>query len=271
MSELAEYQAQLDAKQPAWEASQAAPAWTVLEPADMQATSGATFARQGDQSVLVEGASARGTYTITLPTDVVPITAIRLELLADPKLPSGGPGRAPNGNVTLSEIRATATAKADPAKSLPLAFARATADFSQEGYPVASAIDGNPQTHWAIHPQVGKNHAAIFEPKEELNLTGGTVLTLTLDQQYDEVHTIGKFRISVTSAKQPAAAPSAPEKIREILALAPEARTAEQKAELAAHYRSLDAKWMRISQAAATSAEQLKNERLTGSRTWRGR
>ena len=56
---------------------------------------------------------------------------------------------------------------------MPLSFGRATADFSQEGFRVANAIDGNPQTDWAISPQVGKDHAATFEIKEEVKFAGG--------------------------------------------------------------------------------------------------
>ena len=174
------------------------------------------------------------------------------------------PAAPPNGNVTLSELKATAAPKSDPAKAMPLTFTKATADFSQEGYAVAGAIDGNPQTHWAIAPQMGKDHAAVFEIKEDLNFAGGTLLTLTLDQQYDDQHTIGKFRVSVTTAKRPLTPSTLPEKIAPILAIAPEARSDAQKAELAAYYRSLDLEWNRLTKAVATSAEQQKNERLTG-------
>ena len=148
-------------------------AWTVAEPLEMTSSMNATFAKQPDNSVLVEGPTARGSYTIKLATDLADVTGIRLELLADAKLPASGPGRAPNGNVTLSEIKATAAPKADPAKAMPLTFASATADFSQEGYAVAGAIDGKPETHWAISPQTGKDHAGVFEIKEDLNLAGG--------------------------------------------------------------------------------------------------
>ncbi len=264
VAELAQREAALDARQADWEADQKGIAWTVVEPLEMSSSMNATFAKQPDNSVLVEGPTARGSYTIKLATDVADVTGIRLELLADPKLPAGGPGRAPNGNVTLTEIKATAAPKDDPAKAIPLSFASATADFSQEGYAISNAIDGKPETHWAIHPQTGKDHAGVFEIKEDLNLAGGCVLTLTLDQQYDDHHTIGKFRVAVTSAKQPLQPSTLPEKIAPIVAMSPAARSDAQKAELAIYYRGLDPEWNRLSKAVATSAEQQKNERLTG-------
>lgn len=263
-SDLAAYETKLNAKQAEWEVTQRPIVWTTVEPTDMKSSVGATFAKQPDQSVLVEGPNGRGTYTITLATDLAEVTAIRLELLADAKLPAGGPGRAPNGNLTLAELRATASSKTDPSKSMPLSFAKAAADFSQEGFAVAGAVDGNPATHWAIHPQIGKDHAGIFEIKEDVNFAGGTTLAVTLDHQYDDQHTIGKFRFAVTSAKGPLEAQSTPENIRAILAVAPEARNDAQRAEVTNFYRSRDAEWVRLNQAVATSAEQQKNERLTG-------
>ncbi|MBI3837826.1 MAG: DUF1553 domain-containing protein, partial [Planctomycetia bacterium] len=263
-TELTEYEVKLNAKQAEWEASQAPPAWAVLEPTDLKSSMGASFSKQPDGSVLVEGTSARGTYTITLGTDAANLTGIRLELLADPKLPAGGAGRAPNGNVVLSELRAVAASKADPAKSMPLSFQKATADFSQEGFPVANAVDGNPQTGWAIAPEFGKNHAAVFEIKEDVNFSGGIVLSLVLDHQFDDQHTLGKFRVAVTSAKRPLNLQVVPAKIAEILAIVPDKRSEAQRAEVVAYHRSLDSEWVRLNQAVAASAEQQKNQRLTG-------
>jgi hypothetical protein len=263
-TQLAAREAELAAKQAEWEASQASPTWTELEPTELKASMNATFAKQPDHSVLVEGPNGRGTYTVVLGTDLADVTAIRLELLADAKLPGGGPGRAVNGNLALSELRATAAAKSDPAKSTPLKFGRTSADFSQENLPVASAVDGKPNTHWAIHPQVGKDHYGIFEIADDLNFAGGTLLTLALDHQLDEQHTIGKFRVAVTSAKRPLNLETQPQNIAAILAVAPQARSDAQKAELVNHYRLLDADWVRLSRSVQAIAELAKNERLAG-------
>jgi hypothetical protein len=264
VADLAQHEAKLNAKQAEWEANQAGPSWTVLEAADLSSSMGATFSKNPDGSVLVEGARARGTYTIALGTDAASLTAIRLELLPDPKLPAGGPGRADNGNLVLSEFRAVAASKADPSKSVPLSFAKAIADFSQDGFPITNAIDGNPATGWAISPQIGKPDAGVFEIKEDVNFPGGLTLSLTLDHQYDDQHLVGKFRVAITSAKRPLNPQATPAKIAEVLAVAAEKRSAAQQAEIATYYRSLDAEWVRLSQAVANSAEQQKNQRLTG-------
>ena len=269
-AEQKRYEVELDAKRSDWESTQAAPQFIVLEPADLQSSMKATLTRQPDHSVAVEGANAKGTYTITLNTDLPSVTAIRLELLADQKLPAGGPGRAGNGNVVLSELKVTAAPKADPSKAVPVTLARATADFGQSGYPVANAIDGNAGSGWAVSPQFGKDHFGIFEFTEPVKFEGGMTLVVTLDHQHDDTHTIGKFRLAVTSNPQPLYIPKLPEGIAEILALAPDSRSGEQQVALADYHHSQDAEWVRLSAAVKSATEQQKNVRLTGAQdlTW---
>ncbi|MCA9271019.1 MAG: hypothetical protein KDA41_21205, partial [Planctomycetales bacterium] len=58
-----------------------------------------------DLSLLASGPAASvETYTITALTDLTAITGFRIEMLDDPSLPSGGPGRASNGNFVLLEF-----------------------------------------------------------------------------------------------------------------------------------------------------------------------
>ena len=78
------------------------------------------------------------------------MTALKLEVLADDRLPSRGPGRAGNGNFVLTELHATGAPTSDPSKSQKLALGRASADFSQSGYPVSYAIDRRPNSGWAV-------------------------------------------------------------------------------------------------------------------------
>lgn len=263
-AQLAEYESQLDAKQPAWESRQRAPEFENLTPTQFQSNMQAEFSTAADQSVAVAGANGKGTYTMTLSTPLEKITALRLELLADEKLPAGGPGRANNGNLVLSELRATAAPSSDPSASVTLAFGRAKADFGQSGYPVTSAIDGNPGSGWAVAPQFGKDHQAIFEIKDPPQFAGGTTLVVTLDHQHDDTHTIGKFRLAITGNERPLHEPKLPDDIVAILALEPDQRDAAQATALRDHHRSSDPEWVRLTAAVKAASEQLKNVRLTG-------
>jgi hypothetical protein len=79
------------------------------------------------------------------------------------------------------------------------------ADFSQEshgGWPVTAMIDGDPKTGWSIDPEEGAPHVALFETKTPVGFPGGTKLIFTL-QHGERQHTIGKLRLSVTTAKPP--------------------------------------------------------------------
>ena len=57
---------------------------------------------------------------------------------------------------------------------------RAFADFSQQEHSVAGAVDANDNTGWAIHPELGKPHFAVFALSEPVKDTAGAVLRVTL-------------------------------------------------------------------------------------------
>jgi hypothetical protein len=279
-ADLAEYEKQLPEKQAAWEASLGKPVvWRPLDPTELKSSAGATLTRQDDNSVLVSGKLAKDVYTFIAPVDLQSITGLKLEALTDPSLPASGPGRAPNGNFVIHELKATITPKGDSAEHQPqpLKLENASADFSQENYHVAGAIDGNDQTGWAVSPQFGKPHEAVFEvdrsphaPREETasrseaNKTTG-LLTITLSQQFqDGKHLLGKFRLSVTDGDKPLTRPKLPEAVAAALTVPKNDRTAEHSATIAAHYRSLDTELTRLTAQVTTASDQLKNARALG-------
>lgn len=233
--------ATLAAEQVAWEKQIAAGAvaWTVLEPASFTSKSGTTFTRQPDNSLLAGGTKPEtDTYTITATTQLTGITGVRLEVLADESLPQKGPGRQDNGNLHLSEFQVKAGPTSDPAAAKSVTLVNPAADFNQQDWDIAKAIDGNERTAWGIHPQVGKSHSAVFELKEAAANDGGTTLTFILHQKHGGGHVIGRPRLSITTAARPAGAASLPENIAAILAKPREQRSASQAAELATYFRN---------------------------------
>lgn len=238
---LAAPQAQLDAAQQDWERTaikSSEVAWTTLNPTTIKSAGGAMFSKEEDGSLKLTGPNAAtDTYTLVAPVALEQITALRLELLPDSTLPGGGPGRSVNGNVVLTDVRLQSTLEG--AAPVDLKFQKATADFSQETFPVAHAIDANRQSGWAIHPLVGKPHAAIFELAEPLAPKSTTVLTAYFDfQSQFAQHQPGHIRVSVTNAAEPHRMQQLPDNIRQILALAADARSADQQAALRAYYRA---------------------------------
>jgi len=226
-------------------------AYTALSPKSFVSSNGTVLTRQPDSSLLAGGPRPeKDTYVITAETDVKEITAVRLEVLTDDTLPHHGPGRPDNGNLHLSEFRVLAEPRVDPAapaategrgeptapaKAMPLALQNPTADFDQQGWTVAHAIDGKEATAWGIHPEVGKAHYAIFELKENLGFEGGTTLTFFLEQNHGGAHLIGRLRLSVATAPRPVRARSLPPDLASLWAIPAAQRTDEQRKELAAY------------------------------------
>lgn len=225
----------LAAAQAEWEktALQAAP-WTVVEPESVKAKDGTEFLVEEDGSVIATGKTvAKDTYTVVLQIPMEKATALRLEALTWPTLPKSGPGRGSSGNFVLSAFSAKSGDKA-------VALAHASADHSQDQFPVATALDSKKNSGWAVSPELGKEHTAVFEFKEPFGKGPSTALTVTLDFRSNQNdHTLGRFRFSVTDDAKPAAGVTVPAKVRGILEADAEKRTDAQKKDLAAHYRTI--------------------------------
>ena len=121
----------------AWEKQVAndQPAWTILRPeVEEESTGGEKNILMDDGSFLAQGyAPTKHTVEMSVKTDLTPITAFRLELLNDPNLPLGGPGRSIKGTAALTEFRVEAAPADAPEKTTKIKFIRATADIEPAG------------------------------------------------------------------------------------------------------------------------------------------
>ena len=81
----------------------------------------------------------------------------QLEALTDG---AAGPGRTPHGNFVLSEITVTAAPRGRAGAGSGVKFARAEADFVQDGFPVADAIDGEQRPAGRWTPATGRRSPA---------------------------------------------------------------------------------------------------------------
>ncbi|MCC9605591.1 DUF1549 and DUF1553 domain-containing protein [Blastopirellula sp. JC732] len=265
--ELAKYDAELMAKMADWEAGSArTPDWKPLTATSMKSTVGAEFKSLDDQSIFVTGPLAKDEYELVFPTDLTGITGVRIEALADSNLPAGGPGRAQNGNFVLNELKLTATSSKDANQSAEVPLTGGEATFSQQGWDVRGAVDGNPGSGWAVSPRFNETHVAIFETADDAGFADGTNLTARMSFQYtDGNHLLGKFRVSVTTSPRPLHLKSSlPEEIQQILAVAAAERTEEQTKKLTEFYRSRDGRLKQLQEKVAKLAELEKNQRLTG-------
>ncbi len=260
---------QLPARLTVWEKigeRPAKPQWLVLDSAEAKSEGGATFTRQPDGSFLASGKSAEhDTYTFTAPLPAAGITAVKLEALADASLVKSGPGRAANGNFALSTFELSVTPPGGAAVAAK--FVKAFATFEQNGLPVAAAIDDNKESSWAVDPQFGKDHAAVFVLDAPLAAPVGSVLKFTLKFRNNTAHSIGRPRLSLTTAAQPgldggAGSALAAEALR-VLEVAAAQRSDAQRATLLKWYRPQDAEWRKLDAAvSAHAATEPKPEKV---------
>ncbi len=372
--------------------------WVPLDPHELTSTTGAKLERQSDLSILASGDQGRGDYDLTAESYLKRITGIRIEALADERLPKKGPGRADDGNFVVSELKlrwADATANqetelhawsfdqgtdewtaandcqleakdgmlqvtstgGDPSLTTTLAvpgklfmlelnakasgradsqlfwstakhpefdekrsvkaqlsgdgqwlgyryyftagddltalrfdpdskagslqirtiklyrveepefkdiaFASAEADFSQSGYDVKTAVDGRNNGNndgWAISPQAGKDHTAVFVLKDPVSVSFGSILKVSLQQNFNSgKHSLGRFRVSVTDSAGPLDF-GLPVEIKQILAVEPGARTEEQAGRLAEFFRGHDRELKNRKQALADANKPLPDD-----------
>jgi len=217
-------------------ASRSQARWSVLKPVSMKAGDHTTLTLLEDNSILASGDADKETYEITLRTDQTHITAIRLEALTHDTLPHHGPGRADNANFVLTEFEARAVSLTDPSHHQPIRFTSAVADYSQKGYDISRAIDGDlgDTNGWAIDGLTRReDRTAVFVAGDPFGFPGGTELRVRLHFKARWAnHAIGRARFAITRHGLPAI----PLDIDRILSIAPARRSAQQTQRLDDYY-----------------------------------
>jgi hypothetical protein len=211
-------------------------AWVPVVPESFVSNEGAALEQLPDGTLLASGPVAdKDTYTLTAEAGLRTITGFRIDLLTHDSLPRKGPGRAPNGNVHLSEFEVRVFRQGGGTAE-KVALRKASADYDQPGgYDIAKSIDGDPKTSWAIDPREGLPHAAVFELATPLTLPAGTRLTVSLRQLQGGGHLLGRFRISAASSAGPFP-PVLPEDLERLLTKPSAERTPDERVRIAAHF-----------------------------------
>ncbi|MFO0897281.1 MAG: PSD1 and planctomycete cytochrome C domain-containing protein [Pirellulales bacterium] len=165
---------------------------------EFNAASGAAGEIREDRSVLVSGdVPETDDYTLVVESGPGRATALQLEALADPALPSKGPGRTAHGNFVLTELAVTAAPLDKPADAQPVRLKSAVANFSQDGFPPEKVFDGDAKTGWAIDggDKAGADYQATFELEAPIGFPAGTRWTIKLAQDYGGQHVLGRLRV----------------------------------------------------------------------------
>jgi hypothetical protein len=258
LADMAKWEVQVTEKQPEW---------TVIRPTvDDISTNGQKYIPQKDGSFTCEGyAPPNSSVKLMAKTDLQNVTAFRLELLADQRLPLGGPGRSVKGLAALTEFTVEAAPADAPTKITKLKFVKATADFEQPVMPLEAArydksgknrvtgpaefaIDGKEETAWGIDAGPGVSNQprkAVFTLAAPISYPQGTILTVTLVQDHaagDDSNNLGRFRLSITNTPGAAADPL-PRDVREILSIPAAERTPRQIQSVFGYWRTTVPEW----------------------------
>ncbi len=174
------------------------PDWATIEPDQVVSVNGAEVELLEDKSVLLKGANPPTDDYEIIFDDGSDIRAIRLEAIKHESLTNGSTSRGTNGNFVLTEFIVD-TGNTDSDKFAAVNIERAQADYEQNGYDVAQAIDGkrDGKQGWAVDGNTrNENRTAIFDLAEPV--AAGTTVRIRMFQRWGSSHQIGRFRLSVS-------------------------------------------------------------------------
>ncbi len=247
------------------------PEWTIVRPeVDDISNGGQKYLPMADGSFLAQGyAPTKHRILMTVKTDLKRVAAFRLELLNDPNLPLGGPGRSIFGTGALTEFEVEAGPADAPDQVKNVKIAGATADIElpekpldaiyddKSGKkrvtgPVAFAIDGKEETAWGIDAGPARRNEerkAVFVAESPIEHPSGTLIRFYLKQNHggwnsddNQNHNLGRFRLSITGADGAVADPL-PRRVRAILDIPPRERTPVQAAAVFSRFRTTVPEW----------------------------
>lgn len=255
--QISNLQATLDTETPALESAQAQweqemraaeGRWAVLVPSHVASQGGATLTLLPDHSVLAGGKNSDAdTYTFDASTDLAGITGVRLEVLGDPSLPNGGPGRDADGNFFLSDFELEARPADGHGANQAVTFKAAEADEAQGGYEIKRIVDQKRKPDsvqgWAIDDTLSANvklRQAVLIPDKPFGFEGGTLFTIRMKHRMlHAARNIGRFRLSVTTMAEPLKTVQLEARLLPVLDMPARSRSPEQASQLAAAYRAL--------------------------------
>lgn len=191
---------EIRAAQPQWEQRVLAdgltmpePAWTPFLPDGITTHQGATMTKLPDGSVRVGGTNADGDEIVATGfTNLRGGTAILLELLPDESLPRGGPGRADDGSVAISDFMMQVDGRTVDLQPL-------SADATADGASLAQAIDSDTATSWVSAPGTGGARRVIFQTA--FSGRDNAQISLRIQHHGPKPQQVpGRLRISFTNA-----------------------------------------------------------------------
>ncbi len=192
-----------------WAANHREPiGWTVLEPESF-GVEGESSLRKEPENVLKTFGKIAATESLVLSfrTEMNGITGFRLEALADPELPAGGPGASFDGTFFLTEFKVLSGSEKPGVNPTNVPLLAAVSDGAEDGREAEKAIDGQDGTGWSVYRGKPSDRVAVFETIAPLSEPGSGPQRITVRLEFRSKYpqkNLGKFRISATTAPAPA-------------------------------------------------------------------
>jgi len=215
--------------------------WYLPEVVETKSQASVDFTPLRDGSLFVSGNNGiKDTYTIVLDTRLTTIHSVRLDALADSRLPGGGPGRGEGGKFAFNRLKITAQTlpaagtlpaatgrvtqaglpAALPEKGLPAALPEkgttAASDgwgeprvlalefgaetFVEGGEPIPYPGDRNSRLAWVVTESLGRTHTLLIRFPEPVQSEYGSRLVLELGFRREHQGNMGRPRISLSDA-----------------------------------------------------------------------
>jgi len=181
--------------------------WKTLQPTAVSANV-PYLDHEGDGVIYAGGdTSKHDIYQLTFAAVETPVAAIRLEALPDARLPDGGPGmtyyEGRKGDFFLTELTIAGATVSAASESY------AKNHFNDKPVSARLASDGDIQSGWSVAGRVGQRHVAVFVLDEPLPTGQPVRLEMHFGRHF--ASSLGKFRISATSAAAARASDCDPE------------------------------------------------------------
>jgi hypothetical protein len=214
--------------------------WSVLRPTEMK-TNLPRLEVLEDGSILSSGdITKRDVYELTFDLTLLdrPVTALRLEVLPDDRLPASGPGRCyyegRKGDFFLSEVDAKIGDSTIEIASASHSYGKIS--IGSGSADAKNVLDGDGSTGWSTSGREGQASQLVLNFAKLLEPTGTLTIELLFERHF--AASLGRFRFSVTS-DEAAQASQAPVALEPLLRRESSSWNDEETAAVRAYFMSV--------------------------------